>query len=64
MIYDMKQKKFVEEKFTGICGQMSFARLQDIMRRAGEISENEKISHFEIQSNGMISFGVEVKSNG
>jgi hypothetical protein len=61
MFYDMDKHEVVRQMPFGVFGQMSFERLQDVMRRGGEILAHEEISHFEVTHAGMIRFLVRDK---
>lgn len=49
MIYDITERKFVDEMPIGSMGQVSFRRLVDeVFRYADEIKPNETVSHIKI----------------
>lgn len=49
-----------ETPTTGTYGQMSLGRLCDLLESAGEVSDNERITHLEIAGD-IMQFRVEPK---
>lgn len=46
---------------SGTTGQISLARLCDVLEKCGEINEFEKLTHLEVRDDGMVRFVVERK---
>lgn len=60
IIIDLKSRKRVAEAPSGTYGQISFTRLVEQLRAAGEFKPGETITHLRIDAeNGFIGYRVE-----
>lgn len=57
--YDLKERRFVDDRMTGVIGHISFARLVGQLRISGEIAKNETITGIEIIDD-MVRYRVEL----
>lgn len=60
---DLRTGKIVDEVPAGAANQISFTRLVEQLRRAGEIRPGEEVTHLEIRPDwGTIVYRVETRA--
>lgn len=65
-IYDVKQRRYVslDTSTTGLRSYISFERLIEQFRRAGELNFDETIDQFVITSQGGLNYRIKDKDVG
>lgn len=58
MVWDMKNRRVVNEMPGGMRGQISLTR---IFKELGELREGEEVTHVELDGRGMVVFRIEQK---
>lgn len=62
IVYDLKTRRAEPGNLTGVLGQISFERMVEQLRRAGEFKPDEDVTHLCIDPiHGLIQYRVERK---